>query len=76
VYDWDQAWISFGFGGVLVGVVLGVAFSGPQGKALVSELKSGDSAAQARGIRIGRVSVLELLILIVVVWAMVFKPGL
>jgi len=76
VYDWDQTWITLGFGGVLVGVVLGIAFYGPQGKALLAELQSGDPGAAARGIRIGRVAAFELLILAVVVWAMVFKPGL
>jgi uncharacterized membrane protein len=76
LYDWDQAWISFGFSGVAVGVVLGIAFYGPQGRALVAELEAGDPAADARGTRIGRAASFELLVLVVVVWAMVVKPGL
>lgn len=75
-WDFDQAWISLGFAGVLVGAVLGMAFYGPQAKALISELEAGSPAAAARGRRIAAVSAAETVLLVVVVWAMVFKPGL
>ena len=72
----DQAWISIGFVGIIVGAVLGPAFYSPQAKALIGELESGNAAAAARQKRIGIVSLLEALMLIAVVWAMVYKPGL
>jgi uncharacterized membrane protein len=75
-WDFDQAWISIGFLGVLIGAGLGMAFYAPQTKALIGELESGDEAAEGRGRRIALVSALEVGLLIIVVWAMVFKPGL
>lgn len=72
----DQAWISIGFLGIIVGAVLGPAFYAPQAKALIGELGSGNAAAAAREKRIGIVSLLEVLMLVAVVWAMVYKPGL
>jgi uncharacterized membrane protein len=75
-WDWDQAWISIGFIGVAVGAVLGPAFYTPQGKALIAEIRAGDPEAAARSRRFGMVSMIETAILVVVVWAMVFKPGL
>lgn len=75
-WDWDQAWISIGFVGVAVGAVLGPAFHTPQITALIAETKAGDPTAAARNRRLGTVSSLEAAILLVVVWAMVFKPGL
>jgi uncharacterized membrane protein len=75
-WGFDQAWISIGFIGILLGAILGPAFYAPQAKALIAESEAGDPAAEARGRRIGQVSTLEVLVLLVVVWAMVFKPGL
>lgn len=75
-WDWDQAWISIGFIGVLLGAILGPAFYVPQTKALITEMRAGDAAAEDRRRRIGMVSMIETVVLVVVVWAMVFKPGL
>lgn len=75
-WDFDQAWISIGFAGVLLGAVLGMAFYAPQTRALIGELEAGSPAAGLRGRRIALVSTIETVILVVVVWAMVFKPGL
>lgn len=75
-WGFDQAWISVGFVGILVGAVLGTAFYGPQTKALIAELEGGSAAAERRSRRIAMVSTLDTLLLVVVVWAMVFKPGL
>ncbi|MCJ7725086.1 MAG: DUF2269 family protein [Acidimicrobiia bacterium] len=75
-YGFDQAWISIGFMGIIIGAVLGPAFYAPQARALIGELESGNAAAAAREKRIGIVSLLEAIMLVAVVWAMVYKPGL
>ncbi|MCB2224761.1 MAG: DUF2269 family protein [Actinobacteria bacterium] len=75
-YEFSQAWVSIGFLGIAAGAVLGPAFYGPQGRALVAELEEGDPAASARENRIALVSALEVVLLLVVIWAMVYKPGL
>jgi len=72
---WGDTWITFGFTGVALGAVLGQVFYGPQGRKLVAALESGDPAADAISRRLGMVSMLEILVLFVVIWAMVFKPG-
>lgn len=75
-WEFSQAWVSLGFLGVAVGAVLGPAFYGPQGRKLLAELEADDPAAAARGRRIGMVSLAETVLLFVVVWAMIVKPGL
>jgi uncharacterized membrane protein len=75
-WGFDQAWISIGFVGVLIGAVLGMAFYAPQTRALIGELEAGSPAAGPRARRIAIISTIETVILVVVVWAMVFKPGL
>lgn len=73
-FGFGQAWIIIGLGGFLLSSIIGVAFFGPAAKALAADLEAGRSndALQAR---ISRVSYLDLAILLVVVWAMVVKPG-
>jgi len=75
-WGFDQAWISIGFTGILLGAVLGPAFYGPQTKVLIAEIEAGDPGADARSRRIRMVSIVEAIVLLVVVWAMVYKPGL
>lgn len=74
-YDWGDTWITIGFAGIAVGAALGMGFYGPQSRRLLAELESDDPTALKRGRRISMVSAAETLLLIVVVWAMVFKPG-
>jgi uncharacterized membrane protein len=75
-WDFDQLWVHLGFAGIVVGFVLGPFFYGPQSNKLIEELEAGDPAAVARSRRLGMVGSLETLLLIVVVWAMIAKPGL
>jgi uncharacterized membrane protein len=75
IYGIEKPWISIGFVGIFVGAALGPAFYAPQARALIGELEAGDAAAAARERRIGLVSVLETLLLIVVIMAMVYKWG-
>jgi uncharacterized membrane protein len=74
--EFSQAWISIGFLGIAIGAVLGMGFFGPQGRALIAELKEGSPAAADRAKRISLFAQIDLLVLLIVVWAMVFKPGL
>ena len=53
---------------------IGGAFFAPKGKALVARLESGESADKLLGV-ISRVALVDQVILLVVVWAMVAKPG-
>ncbi|MBU1866776.1 MAG: hypothetical protein KKE89_10205 [Actinobacteria bacterium] len=76
LFGFDQAWVGIGFLGIIVGAVLGPAFYAPQARALIGELEAGNPASSAREKRIGMVSMLETILLLVVVWAMVYKPGL
>ncbi len=75
-WGFDQAWISIGFTGMLLGFILGPAFYAPQTRAFIAEEETGDSAAGSRNRRIGRVAAVETIVLLVVVWAMIYKPGL
>ncbi len=76
--EFSDAWISLGFLGIVVGAGLGMAFY-PKALARVRDgieadgLLSNETLAALRRLRL--VSTLEWLFLIVVVWAMVFKPG-
>jgi uncharacterized membrane protein len=73
--DWGATWITLGFTGIALGAALGMGFYGPQNRKLLAELEAGDQAADARSRRIGMVAMAETVVLIVVIWAMVFKPG-
>jgi len=76
--EFSDAWISLGFLGVAVAAGLGMAFY-PKALARLREgiaadgLLSNETLAGMRRLRL--VSSLEWVFLVVVVWAMVFKPG-
>jgi uncharacterized membrane protein len=74
--EFEQAWIAIGFLGVAVGAGLGAAFFAPQARKAKAQLEAGDSASAATIKRIVMVSQAELVLLLIVVWAMVAKPGL
>ena len=78
--DWDfgAAWISIGFAAFLFSFFLGMAFLGPESgriKTLVQERGLDDPEVSRRTSRILLFSRIELLILIIAIWAMVTKPG-
>ena len=75
-FEFSQAWILIGIVGLAASVVLGMGFFGPQTKRLVEEIGSNDPKAEGRLAIIAKMSVLDMTILYVVVWAMVVKPGL
>lgn len=76
--EFSEAWISIGFLGVATGAILGMAFY-PKAFERVRTgiaadgLLGNETLGALRRLRL--VSSAELLLLIVVVWAMVFKPG-
>ncbi len=76
-FDREQTWITIGTIGFLVSFLTAAAFMVPQIRKAVRLMEQG--AGPAAGAVIKRVSVVArviVLILIVVVWAMVTKPGL
>jgi uncharacterized membrane protein len=76
-YEFSQAWILIGLIGLLASALTGGRFFDPQAKALIAEYEAGDEAAgDARTARILRVAYLDQILLLVIVWAMVVKPGL
>jgi uncharacterized membrane protein len=74
-FEFSQAWIVMGFSGVAVSAGLGMGYLGPQVKRLVGELEAGDAESEARLSAVSRVALLDVTVLLIVVWAMVFKPG-
>jgi len=78
-FDFDQAWISIGFLVWLVGFVLGAAYYGPEsGRIKKAVAADGPTATEVLG-RLSRVRMIawvEFVLFLIVVWAMVSKPGL
>ena len=79
--DWDfgQAWISIGFAAFVFSFFLGMAFLGPESgriKTLVDARGLDDPEVSRRTNRILLFSRIELLILVIAIWAMVTKPGI
>ena len=78
-WEFSQAWISIGFAGIIVGVVFGAALYPRQIRPALEALQGGTAAtAEAVAGPLGRLVTLtriELIVLVVVVWAMVAKPG-
>jgi uncharacterized membrane protein len=78
-WDFGQAWISIGFGAFIFSFFLGMTFLGPESgriKQLVRERSYEDPEVQRRIGRILLLSRIELVVLLVAIWAMVAKPGL
>ena len=78
-WDFGQAWISIGFAAFLFSFFLGMAFLGPESgriKKLVQDRSFEDPEVLRRIGRILLFSRIELVVLIVAIWAMVAKPGL
>lgn len=75
-YGFGQAWIIIGLGGVALSIAVGAGFLGPQSEKLVEELEAGDPSAISRLETVDKVALVDLAVLLIVVWAMVAKPGL
>ena len=76
-FEFSQAWLLIGLVGLVVTVAMAVGFMIPQTKKAIGLIESGNGPAAGGVIKkVGAASRLATLILLVVVWAMVFKPGL
>jgi uncharacterized membrane protein len=78
-WDFEQLWIIIGIAGFLYSFINGAFFLGPvSGKTgkLMEERGAEDSQVQTNLRRLFTLSRIELVILIVVVWAMTMKPTL
>lgn len=73
-FAFGDTWIVIGLVGILISGAIGGVFFAPQGKVLLGKLESGE-AADAVLRNISRVALIDQAILLVVVWAMVAKPG-
>ena len=76
--DWEDLWILTGIGGFVVSVFLGIFFYGPTGKKIGAAVEAGgpwDPAVMTLVDRYLLVARLDLLVLLVVVFAMTTKPG-
>lgn len=77
-WDFGKEWISIGFAAFLFSFFLGMAFLRPESgriKRLVTDRGVEDGEVQRRISRILVFSRIELVVLIVTIWAMVAKPG-
>lgn len=74
-YSFGQAWVIIGITGFVLSSIVGGARLGASVKRLRGALESGgDGVGLLR--RVGRTAMLDETILLVVVWAMVFRPGI
>jgi uncharacterized membrane protein len=78
-WDWGDAWVSVGLGGWLAGLLIGIGWHAGEGRRIREAVADG-GAAGPRARRIATtgmiVGLAEIAVLVVVVWAMVTKPGL
>lgn len=73
-FAFGDTWIIIGLAGLVLSSAIGGAFFAPKGKALVAKLEGGEAADDLLR-AISRVALVDQLLLLVVVWAMVVKPG-
>lgn len=76
-YGYQRLWIQWGMGGLIVAVVVGNAGVGRMTGKLARQLVAGEideAGATAMRRKIARIAVLNLLLLLSIVYAMVFKP--
>ena len=74
--EFEQAWIAIGFGGIIASMGLAMGFIGPNARRLVAELTAENPKAAVRLRSIALAVRVDLTVMLVVLWAMVTKPGL
>jgi hypothetical protein len=73
----DPLWIKIGLGGAILSIVVGIAYFAPHGEKVEAAIEASgpnDPAVIAMVRQIQIVSVAELFLFAVIVWAMVAKP--
>lgn len=76
VLEFEQTWIVIGFVGIAAGAGLGMGFLMPKTRLAIAQMEAGDAAAAGTMRSNVMVSRVLAVILVVTIWAMVFKPGL
>jgi uncharacterized membrane protein len=77
VFEFDQLWISIGFGIVLITAAMGPLFFKPTLVKGIAGMEAGDGPAVGAAMqRLGIGSRVALVLEFIAVWAMVVKPGL
>ena len=74
-FSFGDTWILIGLGGILFSIVLGIGVLTPLTGKINAELQAGRDGVGLLG-RLTRIAALDSVVLLVVVWAMVAKPGL
>jgi uncharacterized membrane protein len=78
-WDWGDAWVSIGFGGWAIGFLIALVWHNAEGRRIREAVVDG-GATGPRARRMATtgmiVGLVEIAVLVVVVWAMVAKPGL
>ncbi|MCC6831755.1 MAG: DUF2269 family protein [Thermoleophilia bacterium] len=77
-WEYGDAWVSIGFAGWVIGLVIALAWHVSEGRRIRAAVAEGGAdGPRARSLaRAGlAVGIAEVIMLIVVVWAMVAKPG-
>ena len=73
-FSFGDTWIVIGIGAVVVSAVLGMAVLAPLTKKLIGEFDAGSSGEATFG-RILLISRIDLVVLLIAVWAMATRPG-
>ena len=74
----EPLWIKIGLGGVIISIIVGIAYFRPHGEKLEAAMEaSGPDNPQVRSMiqQAQLVSIAELVVLAFVIWAMVVKPA-
>jgi uncharacterized membrane protein len=77
-WDFADAWISIGFAGYAFSFLTGMFFFGPESGRIAKLIEAEGASSPTVQARLGRLLTftrVELVILLVVIWAMVAKPG-
>lgn len=75
-WEFSEAWISIGFLGIIFGIAWGVVFYPRSSREVLEGLDVGEAVNVAAPMsRFALYANIELVVLLVVMWAMVFKPG-
>ena len=77
-WDFSEVWVLIGIGGFLATFVTGSAFLGPTSKKLSELIKAngaGDPGVTTLTRKLLAVSRVDLIVLVIVIWDMAYKPG-
>jgi uncharacterized membrane protein len=73
-YDFSQPWVLIGITGLVISATVGGAYLSPIERKAVAMVKNGEDVTSLLD-RVGRILIFDHVLLTIVVWAMVFRPG-